>query len=450
MSTSVEEQLREYAVHLDDAIDRRVAARSTTVIDAVVEHPASRTRDRRPMVLAVGLVAAVATVVLVVQSHRADAPPIQVVDVPQSDAAPGTDAPATIASAPSTPAAATTLERPLEVGDSGTAVRQLQERLAELHFDPGTIDGVFGTETSHAVWAFKALVLKVPIDELAKDAAPAEVTDELWQTMQQPLALVPRRVDGTGTHVEILLPEQVLVVVADGQVALVAHISSGTGQTSCQTVTYDTDENGSALPSPVTKAVCGVAKTPPGAFTITRSANGDRVSTLGGLYNPIFFDYGIAISGNANVPLRPSSRGEVRVDTSIADRLPDLVHIGDRVLVWGDDGRQPEDHTPAEMLPSFDYPDPSAGTTTSSAAPVDTSSPANVQVPLLTGLLEEQGRAQLVELGLTATVTFQDFPSDSVNVGRIIDQAIAVGNTVAPYSAVPIVVGRALSPTATS
>jgi peptidoglycan hydrolase-like protein with peptidoglycan-binding domain len=43
----------------------------------------------------------------------------------------------------------------LKRGASGEAVRQLQEALADLGYEPGEVDGVFGADTERAVKAFQ-------------------------------------------------------------------------------------------------------------------------------------------------------------------------------------------------------------------------------------------------------------------------------------------------------
>ena len=79
-------------------------------------------------------------------------------------------------------------------------MQALQDRLSELGFAPGVSDGVFGEQTQQAVWAFEKLVLQ--------HAAPQrhrQVTNDMWQRMQDPIVIQPRR-SGAGTHVEIYLP----------------------------------------------------------------------------------------------------------------------------------------------------------------------------------------------------------------------------------------------------
>lgn len=253
----------------------------------------------------------------------------------------------------------TSLSRSLVIGMSGTDVTQVQTRLTELGFAPGTPDGVFGDQTQQAVWAFEKLVLKVP-----RAQATGKVTNDMWQTMQDPIAIQPRRT-GAQTHMEIYLPEQVAIVFTDDKPTLVIHISSGTDQTWCDTVTLDTDDKGNVLDPPVQKSVCGVSKTPGGVFRFTRRVEGIRNGPLGGMWNPVYFNYGLAVHGANKIPLEPASHGCIRMHKRISETFQNFVHIGDRVYVWGQDGKEPEQYTPKEMLPVFNYPDPNATTTTS-------------------------------------------------------------------------------------
>ena len=163
-----------------------------------------------------------------------------------------------------------------------------------------------------------------------------------------------------------------MAVFRDDEPVFIAHISSGElgsdGQpaTFCETATYDTDEYGNPYPEPVTKEVCAESKSPGGVFRFNRSYDGNRVSPLGGMKNPWYFNYGIAIHGAQNVPTRPASHGCIRISNSLADVFPELVERGNAVYVWGHDGKEPEQYTERESLPSFNRPDPDATTTTTS------------------------------------------------------------------------------------
>ena len=88
-----------------------------------------------------------------------------------------------------------------------TTSPQVQQRLTDLGFWPGPVDGYFGDETRRSVWAYEKLVLGVPFDE-----PTGAVTPEMWTDMQDPFVIQPRRTDSTPNHTEIYLPEQVIAV----------------------------------------------------------------------------------------------------------------------------------------------------------------------------------------------------------------------------------------------
>jgi peptidoglycan hydrolase-like protein with peptidoglycan-binding domain len=262
----------------------------------------------------------------------------------------------------------TTLSQTIGKGNAGEDVKKVQQRLTDLGFAPGPIDGSFGSGTQQAVWAYEKLILQTP-----RANAKGRVTNEMWQAMQDNITIPPRRPTGAGsTHVEIYVPEEVLIVFKDDAPELIAHISTGeqnpdgTPKKWCDTLTYDTGPNGEPLDEPVTKQECADAKTPGGVFRFTRRYEGKRVGPLGGMMNPVYFNYGIAVHGADNVPLEPASHGCVRLNQTIAKVFPSMVSKGDLVYVWGQDGKQPEQYSRADSLPSFNYANPDATTTTSS------------------------------------------------------------------------------------
>lgn len=277
------------------------------------------------------------------------------------------DPPVTAWSSPAS-ASGSHLERPIVKGSFGPHVVALQERLTDLGFVTGPADGAYGGITQQAVWAYKKLASGATPDSLLHSDAASLVDDATWQAMQSPLDLSPRRPQGAGTtHVEIMLPLQVLVVHVDDRPVLISHISSGDGERWCETLRYDTDEQGRPLAEAVQRAECGISKTPGGVFRVYRKVAGKRTGPLGGMDDPVYFNYGIAIHGAKNVPLERASHGCIRVNTTVADTIAGLVDVGDRVFVWGDDGREPEQYSPAESLPVFNFPDPDAPATSTPA-----------------------------------------------------------------------------------
>jgi hypothetical protein len=271
----------------------------------------------------------------------------------------------------------------LKLGMVSEDVARLQERLTELKFDPGPIDGYFGESTLRSAWAFEKLVLGTPRTE-----ATGVVTAAEWDVLRAPITIQPRRsTNGQANATEIYLPEQVLAVFHNDQPVLVSHMASGkldeNGDPAewCELVTVDTDETGTPLEEPVERDICGRSKTPGGVFEFTRRVEGIRNGALGSMWNPVYFNFGIAVHGAINVPAAPTSHGCVRLPMHIADYFQDLVSNGDRVLVWNGE-KPPEQVTQDEMLPVFDYANPDATTTTTTTtSTTSTTAPPTTAAP---------------------------------------------------------------------
>jgi peptidoglycan hydrolase-like protein with peptidoglycan-binding domain len=211
-------------------------------------------------------------------------------------------------SAASSPAAPPAVSSPaaapspavLAPGMSGSAVLQLQQRLAALKYYPGPTDGEFGTDTEEAVWAFQEA------QGLSASGTVGPQTQAALADPHSPAVLVP---DGGSTRVEINLADEVLVLYRAGQVALVSHVSSGGGYYFC---------------SP--GGGCGYAVTPTGDFRTTAFMPGWVTVPLGEMYNPVFFiGTAYAIHGDTYVPLQPVSHGCVRIPMDIAQFFYTLI-----------------------------------------------------------------------------------------------------------------------------
>jgi hypothetical protein len=241
---------------------------------------------------------------------------------------PDTPAPPTVAQ---NSVAKVALSRTLSKGLYGEEVKMVQQRLADLKFHPGPIDGGFGDLTVQAVWAFETLVMGKGYQEVT-----GKVTSELWDRMQDDVTIAPRRTNLTATHVEIYLPQQALVVFQNDLPTLIAHISSGEldgdgsdfmkGKEWCEEVTISPGEAGNEDGlEEIKDGRCGSAWTPGGTYAFYRKVDGIRQSALGGMYKPVYFNYGIAIHGAQNVPNKPASHGCIRVSHEIADIFYDLI-----------------------------------------------------------------------------------------------------------------------------
>ena len=271
------------------------------------------------------------------------------------------------------PVVKTNLAQPIGRGMAGSDVEAVQGRLKQLGFDPGPVDGQFGEITRAAVWAFEKLVMQTPRSE-----ATGILTNDMWQRMQDPLVVVPRRPEaGSANHTEVYLPEQVVIFFEDDKPSLISHMSSGTGDKWCEEVTISPGEYGNEDGTePLKRGECGVSVTPGGVFEYYRRVEGVRQSALGGMWNPVYFNYGIAIHGALTVPLEPASHGCIRIPLPLSEYFQGLVANGDQVYVF-DGVEEPEEY--GAQLPLFNTRDPDYTTTTSTSttlAPALTNPPA--------------------------------------------------------------------------
>ncbi len=200
----------------------------------------------------------------------------------------------------------------LESGDEGQLVETLQKRLAGGPFDPGTADGVYGTSTTQAVWALEKMA-GIPVDG---NWGPLD--ERAWEKLEDGQIGGPEK-SHDQRWVEVDLSEQIMKVYDPGFTTpvLVSHASSGSG------VPWENEEfSGSSI-------------TPLGDFQINRRISGWRESSLdiGRLYNPLYFNGGIAFHGATSVPLYPASHGCIRLPMHVADYLPSELPNGTPVHI---------------------------------------------------------------------------------------------------------------------
>ncbi|HUR47999.1 MAG TPA: L,D-transpeptidase family protein, partial [Acidimicrobiales bacterium] len=193
-------------------------------------------------------------------------------------------------------------------GDAGPDVMALEQRLVALKYDPGNVDGTFDWATHYAVMAFQK-VQGIP----RTGRATPDVMDMLTR-VGAPGPMLPA---GGATRVEVDLKRQMLQLYVNGELNRVLSVSTGSGKRYCV--------NGD----------CATAVTPGGSFKITRRIPGWRTSRLGKLYNPLYFNGGIAIHGAPSVPAYPASHGCVRIPMHSARWFPDTVPNGTPVYVIG-------------------------------------------------------------------------------------------------------------------
>uniref|UniRef100_UPI000DE1FA3A L,D-transpeptidase family protein n=1 Tax=Nonomuraea lactucae TaxID=2249762 RepID=UPI000DE1FA3A len=207
-------------------------------------------------------------------------------------------------------------KRKLRLGARGEAVLALQTRLTELGYRPGRLDGRYGGTTLAAVWAFQK------VNGIRPSSTVGSLT---WAALERPKAPKVLVAKGRPTRAEVNLAKQVMVLYVNGLPKLITHISSGSGVPYCETADWQGRK----------QRFCGSARTPTGDFRTTWRKSGWHKSYLGQLYNPIFFNGGIALHGALSVPLYPASHGCVRMPMNVAEVLPGMLGRGVPVHVRG-------------------------------------------------------------------------------------------------------------------
>ncbi|MGP3916103.1 peptidoglycan-binding protein [Nonomuraea sp. 10N515B] len=217
-----------------------------------------------------------------------------------------------------TPAASavTAPRKTLKLGAKGKDVTWLQNRLIELGYRPGKADGRYGGTTLAAVWAFQKVNGIRPTSTIAK---------RTWEALETPKAPKVLVKNGEPTRAEVNLTKQIMVLYIGGEAKLITHISSGSGVPYCESATWQGRK----------QRFCGSATTPTGNYRTTWRNSGWHRSYLGQLYNPIFFNGGIAFHGALSVPLYPASHGCVRMPMNVAEVVPGMLGKGVPVHVRG-------------------------------------------------------------------------------------------------------------------
>ncbi|HWH04884.1 MAG TPA: L,D-transpeptidase family protein [Gaiellaceae bacterium] len=167
-----------------------------------------------------------------------------------------------------------------ELDDPASVSRRLAALGYAVHELPATS---FGGWLRQTVYAFQK-AQGITVDGIVGPQTRAALRD--------PEPVRPQR-RSPGTHLEVDLDRQLLLVVRDGTVVRVANASTGTSET----------------------------PTPTGSYRVFRRVEGIDTSPLGKLWNPLYFFRGYAIHGSTTVPPEPASHGCVRVALWEAKRL---------------------------------------------------------------------------------------------------------------------------------
>jgi N-acetylmuramoyl-L-alanine amidase len=177
----------------------------------------------------------------------------------------------------------------LAVGSRGEGVLALERRLRTLGYALPRVDRLYAWDTAEAVLAFRKLA-GLPW-QTSVDAA-------LWRRLASARRPWPRH--GYADHIEVSKSRQLLMVVRDGRVTHVVHVSTG-----------------------------ATGNTPVGRWRVYRKVGGwDWV-----LYYPSYFLRGFAVHGYPSVPAYPASHGCVRVPMWIATRIYGFMPYGSTIWI---------------------------------------------------------------------------------------------------------------------
>jgi len=184
--------------------------------------------------------------------------------------------------------------------------REAEQRLSDMGYWTGRIDGEIDRATRAALIAFQKMEGRNITGRLTRDELEAIRN-----------AAPPQARDLGYKHVEVDLDRQVLLLVNDeGAVVRILPVSTGSGKR------YNE------------KGMKGIAYTPRGRFRVYGKAAGWKRSPLGLLYYPNYISDGVAIHGNPDVPTGPRSHGCIRIPMFASRDVSQMLPVGTIVLVY--------------------------------------------------------------------------------------------------------------------
>ena len=184
-------------------------------------------------------------------------------------------------------------------------IREAEQRLSELGYWTGPVDGNFDAGSRSALIAFQKWQGREATGQLTSDEVEAIRT-----------SAAPRAREAGYDHVEVDLDRQVLMLVKqDGRIRVLP-VSTGNNKTF-----LDEDQQ-------------SIAYTPRGRFLVYYKELGWKSGSLGSTYYANFISGGVAIHGSRSVPNEPASHGCIRIPMFAAREVSRLLKLGTVVLVY--------------------------------------------------------------------------------------------------------------------
>ncbi len=194
----------------------------------------------------------------------------------------------------------------LRKGDQGNEIYRIQRLLSfEGYITDG--GGLFKEKTHQAVMAFQR-VSRIQVDGIIGPET-RESLKKIGDNRPKP------RHESSGTHIEVCLSRQLLFLVVDGEIELIALISSGVEE-----------ERDGKKPTPTPKGEFRIYKKLPGWWEVVWREDW--------MYSSLYFYGSYAIHGGYAVTGYPISMGCVRVNNRVADIIMERCPIGTKVFIY--------------------------------------------------------------------------------------------------------------------
>ena len=194
----------------------------------------------------------------------------------------------------------------LSAAEKAARTQEAETLLSNLGYWITKVDGKSDDSTRQGILAFQK------VQGLKRTGV---LDDKVLQAMRTATRPLPKH---TGpAHVEIDISRQVIFLVNDaGEVTTVLATSTGSGER------YFSEGKWQK------------AYTPRGTFKIQRQIKGTRKAPLGELYNPSYFNGGIAIHGSNSIPATAASHGCARIPRFADKQFVEMVSVGMPVYVY--------------------------------------------------------------------------------------------------------------------
>jgi len=195
--------------------------------------------------------------------------------------------------------------------------KEAEQRLSELGYWTGPVDGIFDPGSRAALTAFQ---------KYEGRSITGRLTIEELEVIRNSAAPQPR--DTGYPHVEVDLDRQVLLIV--GNVAESAGNAAHSKDSPVRVLPVSTGNDREFM----SDGQKSIAYTPRGRFVVYDKSFGWENGQLGSVYYANYITGGVAIHGYLSVPKGPASHGCIRIPMFAAREVSKLLKLGTIVLVY--------------------------------------------------------------------------------------------------------------------